>query len=770
MGSYCGKRICGNEEMDMKFTQINSDGRGTETEKIQIKAIIKKLNYQKKELEKKVKDNQKKYNDYDNDIQTQLINFEIYKKTIHDLNCELNEHYSNIIITSFYESHNSETNNNINEDNDNDIFANALKNLSQKIKSQNINVKNLKKNEIIYIQNINNSIQEKLNEINNNEKLKNNSLSLQNILEINNEIIYNQIHEYEEKLNDLENKKNLYNYMSKDLEKEIQQIKNKIKEHLYKAENSKKPTIKIEEEKSIDQNETIREPFYLDNSMPLAYNYPNINDVYSSNSSSNESNKENKESKDNKEDKEIKDNVENKESKDNKGNKENKEKGLFRKNWNETVYIYNNYDLHDISFDLAAINIPPKTFYDSYNLGLNRSKTIEIIDFKIDEKCQNYDFNNNNIQFDIHLGNNKYNKIILKYKEFPNINKLSEGEIKERQFYRNEIYGLSKKLKGQKAKYNLIIKCDFEVISFEDEFLMKINEKEYTWSGIVPQEGKKTAIKLSKLEAKYSFNIYKKIQAINKQSISKMKFVFPLYFEGGNNRIIKISYSSNQMNQMHINKDKKEYEINFVNIKDKYVDFSIEGELINRCKGDWNCDLTDEEIEKEIPEDYKINKNIFRKKAEKIIKDYDIEHKNDLIQISNFAKIGKWIRKNIKYDEDYIGKNEISASEILEDKKGVCHHFTKLYNALIYSLGYQCIYVSGYVVEKRDIFEKEDYHCWTLIKVDGKWLPFDVTWGIFTGKLPVTHVFDSYFSKGLNTRGSSRIKIIENKVYGKFLE
>ncbi len=170
----------------------------------------------------------------------------------------------------------------------------------------------MKKNEIIYIQNINNSIQEKLNEINNNEKLKNNSLSLQNILEINNEIIYNQIHEYEEKLNDLENKKNLYNYMSKDLEKEIQQIKNKIKEHLYKAENSKKPTIKIEEEKSIDQNETIREPFYLDNSMPLAYNYPNINDVYSSNSSSNESNKENKESKDNKEDKEIKDNVENK--------------------------------------------------------------------------------------------------------------------------------------------------------------------------------------------------------------------------------------------------------------------------------------------------------------------------------------------------------------------------------------------------------------------------------------------------------------------------
>ena len=543
--------------------------------------------------------------------------------------------------------------------------------------------------------------------------------------------------------------------MSKDLEKEIQQIRNKIKEYINKAENSKKPTIN-EEGKNSEQNETIKEPLFFDNSMPLTYNYPNINNFYSSGSSSNEEVKENKE------DEKIKENNENKENRE--------EKGLFRKNWNESVYIFNDYDLHDISFELTAINIPPKKYYDSYNLGLSHNKTIEIVDFKIDEKYHNYDFKDNNIKFSIHLGNNESNKILLKYKEFPMIKKLTEGEIKERQFYRNELFGLSKKLKGQKAIYTLNIKCDFEVISFEEEFLMKINEKKYCWNGIVPQEGKKTLIKLSKLEAKYSFNVYKKIEAINKKSITKLNFVFPLYFEGGNNKITKISYTSNQTNQMHINKDKKEYEINFANIKDNYVEFSIKGELINRCSGEWNCDLTDEEIEKEIPEDYKKNKKIFRKKAEEIIEVYNIEHKDDLIKISDFAKIGKWIKKNIKYDEDYIGKNEISASEILNNKKGVCHHFTKLYNAFIYSLGYQCIYVSGYVVDKRDIFEKEDYHCWTLIKVDGKWLPFDVTWGIFTGRLPVTHVFDSYFSKGLNTRGSSKIKFIENIVYGKFLE
>ena len=38
-------------------------------------------------------------------------------------------------------------------------------------------------------------------------------------------------------------------------------------------------------------------------------------------------------------------------------------------------------------------------------------------------------------------------------------------------------------------------------------------------------------------------------------------------------------------------------------------------------------------------------------------------------------------------------------------------------------------------------FSVEDTHAWSLVKLDGIWLPFDATWGIFSGKLPVTHIF-----------------------------
>ena len=112
------------------------------------------------------------------------------------------------------------------------------------------------------------------------------------------------------------------------------------------------------------------------------------------------------------------------------------------------------------------------------------------------------------------------------------------------------------------------------------------------------------------------------------------------------------------------------------------------------------------------------------------------------------VKIGKWVKKNVTYDLRYTGRNDIEATEVLRKKIGVCHHFTKLFNALMYSLGYKVIYVSGYALDKKDFYEKSDAHAWSLIKIDGKWLPFDATWGIFSGKLPVCHVFKQYFPVG----------------------
>ena len=35
-------------------------------------------------------------------------------------------------------------------------------------------------------------------------------------------------------------------------------------------------------------------------------------------------------------------------------------------------------------------------------------------------------------------------------------------------------------------------------------------------------------------------------------------------------------------------------------------------------------------------------------------------------------------------------------------------------------------------------------HAWSIIKINNKWFPFDSTWGIVSGKLPVIYIFGKY--------------------------
>ena len=93
--------------------------------------------------------------------------------------------------------------------------------------------------------------------------------------------------------------------------------------------------------------------------------------------------------------------------------------------------------------------------------------------------------------------------------------------------------------------------------------------------------------------------------------------------------------------------------------------------------------------------------------------------------------------------------NKITAIETYESKRGVCHHKTKLFNALMYSLGYQVLYILGYVNTDTKSFSINDSHAWSLIKIDGQWLPFDATNGIYSGNLPVTYIFKQIEDKSI---------------------
>ena len=136
----------------------------------------------------------------------------------------------------------------------------------------------------------------------------------------------------------------------------------------------------------------------------------------------------------------------------------------------------------------------------------------------------------------------------------------------------------------------------------------------------------------------------------------------------------------------------------------------------------------------------------------------------------NIVKIGKWIKDNIKYDENYKEDKPSTALDIYHKKLGVCKQFTILYNALLYSLDYQCIYVSGFAFKDDDTFKSSDAHSWSLVKIIDKWFPFDSTWGIFSGKLPACHIFEDYFLKSNIQTTKDNLDKKEDEVFGQFIE
>ena len=122
---------------------------------------------------------------------------------------------------------------------------------------------------------------------------------------------------------------------------------------------------------------------------------------------------------------------------------------------------------------------------------------------------------------------------------------------------------------------------------------------------------------------------------------------------------------------------------------------------------------------------------------------------NDLSTKPDYYKIGKWVYNNIKYNISYSGKT-LSINKIIELKQGVCHHYTILYNSLLNSIGIETVYAAGYSV--KNISKPTDgRHGWTVAKIDGKWIGLDATWGIFSGYLPLCHLFQDFESSFLPT-------------------
>ena len=105
---------------------------------------------------------------------------------------------------------------------------------------------------------------------------------------------------------------------------------------------------------------------------------------------------------------------------------------------------------------------------------------------------------------------------------------------------------------------------------------------------------------------------------------------------------------------------------------------------------------------------------------------------------ADYIKICKWIHNNIRYDLSMVGKNK-DPYYILTQRRGVCEHFAILFKYFMSHINIESYVVSGlsYNVKKHQFIP----HAWNVVKINDKWIPLDPTWNIYSGILPISHIF-----------------------------
>ena len=441
----------------------------------------------------------------------------------------------------------------------------------------------------------------------------------------------------------------------------------------------------------------------------------------------------------------------------------------LEKNWHEICYVYDDYDIYDVNFILKAVGLSNNSSFQDYSFKVKTNCEVELL--TVNEKKINFKKRTYMVNFKINLKNLETAKIHIKYKHLKN-NKDSSGKTI---LNYNECYGITSKVnKNCVGKYIIILKGNFDIMDFEDEFFIKNeknkNESEYIWGGKIPSGGKQTRIYFTRKKTKWNAKIYLKFYQKNGKIIDRFGYYINTLYIGGNNNIIDLKISSPQTNKISLNEEGRTYTVEYE--KNNKFEVTENLKFENSSKPGWNIDLTDEELEKEMPKEDIRDKAKLKSIAQKIIKEFDEKHKKSEFVYSDFMKIAEWAYNNIKYDLSYAGKTKLTALDIYNKKVGVCHHLTRLSNALLYSLGYKVAYVTGIPAEDLKFDMKNDLHAWSIVKVGNIWYPFDSTWGIYKGKVPLTHIFletsnSSFFSYHTT---STKDLIMEEQIFGSLIQ
>ena len=282
--------------------------------------------------------------------------------------------------------------------------------------------------------------------------------------------------------------------------------------------------------------------------------------------------------------------------------------------------------------------------------------------------------------------------------------------------------------------YKFVLPEGFINLGLINNTLTKQSENIYTFNGPCPTERQTDAIMFSIEKVSWNADMEMSL-AYPPKFTNDVTFTFPRYYRGGKLKSEVYTLSSlegESYNEADYIFEDSKYQINIHAANKDKVGVKLNTTFTNT--------LTDE-FKIYVPESYyeidvsSVDQEIIDK-AKDIIKEESDK--------PNYYKIGKFVNSYMTYDLDYSGK-ELTVKEIYDQKKGVCEHYTKLYNAMLNAVGIKTLYISGWAFDKNQTSGNKDTigHAWTAALIENKWIELDSTWGLFEG-IPAGHIMEFF--------------------------
>ena len=386
-----------------------------------------------------------------------------------------------------------------------------------------------------------------------------------------------------------------------------------------------------------------------------------------------------------------------------------------------------------------------------------------------DKECisnliENSDGENGNsykFEFNYTLYNDEYIKINYKFhttRATPDI------------LYRQESILISKNYPEGLCDYKFIIPEKYKNLGLRDNTLIKESDYIYTYQKNCPNEQINDVIRLAPKESYWKGKVGLYIESSTPNS-GKVALTFPRYYRGGKNKnknYYLITNEEKSLKESYLIEDQTFLKVELPGNNNNKVGVKLETAFSNNLEEEFVFYPSEDLLELEGNID-----NTIRTKAEEVINNQNSPYKN----YPNYYKIGKFVHSHITYDYSFHG-NDLTALEIFNEQKGVCEHYTILYNAMLNAIGIKTATIFGWSFDKNKVSadEKTVGHAWTLalikdINGNDKFMELDATWGLFEG-VPAGHILKgfnkeavSYYSTGGSNLKFSRshlIQLVEN--------